>query len=70
MKKAYTVAEIDALRRACENRYLWGNANGPRGGSVGSRSYHETDKSKVVEDQVRTYMLAGITGSDLCAEDS
>lgn len=75
MARKYSVDEIDALRNAVNNRYLWGNAKGPfcvteGGGSYSSRSFNETDRVKTVEEQVRTYMLAGITGPDLCKADS
>lgn len=62
----YTVAEIDALRGACESRYLFGTT-APTSGM--SRSYYEPDKAKAVEEMVRTYMLAGIRADDLYAQD-
>lgn len=34
-----------------------------------SRSYEEEQKAAVVEQQVRTYMLAGITADDLMASE-
>lgn len=71
-ERAYTVREIDDLRRAVTERFLWGNANGPvttEGVWVQSSVYKEETKAKVVEEQVRTYMLAGITGEDLRKAD-
>lgn len=68
MERKYSVAEIDALRRAVDNQYLWGRYSGPRGDGC-SGSFKETDKAKVVEERVRTYMLAGITAEDLLAEE-
>ena len=67
-KRHYTVADIDNLREAVRNIYLWGNALGPSGQDV-SRSYEEAEMTKSVEESVRTYMLAGVTGADLCAAD-
>lgn len=67
-KKSYTVREIDALRGAVENRYLWGNANGASEAGF-SRTYKESEMRVDVEEQVRTYMLAGITAQALCKAD-
>jgi hypothetical protein len=67
-KRHYTVADIDSLRSAVRDIYLWGNANGPIM-NRSSRSYKEAEMVKSVEESVRTYMLAGITGADLCAAD-
>lgn len=75
MARKYSVSEIDALRQAVENQYLWGRYQGPvlshgGGASYGmSRSYMETDKATVVEDRVRTFMLAGLTAQDLYAQE-
>lgn len=72
-EKKYTVEEIDDLRRALRERYMWGNANGPHfaevHSAVVSRSYKETEMSAVVEDQLRTFMLAGVSAQDLRDED-
>ena len=62
----YTVTEIDDLRLAVDNRYLWGNANG---GSGLSRTYNSEERAKVVEEQVRTFMLAGIRAKQLREAD-
>lgn len=65
--RTYTVREIDDLRQLVENKYLFGSYTlkfaGGRGGH--SRAYREDEKVKVVEDQVRTFMLAGLTADDL-----
>lgn len=65
--RKYSVQEIDELRHLVENQYLWGSYSGPSQFSNGgmSRSYSETEKAKVVEEQVRTWMLAGKTAKDL-----
>jgi len=66
--RPYTVREIDELRQACEMLWLFGpSAFTPRG-SGSSRSYRDADKDKGVEELVRTYMMAGITGSDIRKE--
>lgn len=69
IERAYTVKEIDALRRAHDNRYLYGRYGGPvyvsgQSGSM-SRSYTEAEKTATVEQLVRTSMLAGHTAEDL-----
>jgi hypothetical protein len=67
-ERAYTVAEIDDLRAVCEFRYIWGTTFliEPMGTS---REYNEQDMNKYVEDELRTYMLAGITAQDIRDED-
>lgn len=67
MAKKYSAAEIDAMRRLLENKYLFG-AYSPRwgpGGSYRSRSYMEADKIAFVENGVRTHMMAGHRAKDL-----
>jgi hypothetical protein len=71
--RAYTVKEIDALRACCDNKYLWGNYNGPlfyedekgRKRSPISIPCREPEKSVAVEEMVRTFMLAGKTADEL-----
>ena len=65
--KKYSVFEIDDLRQVMQNKYLWGDYNGPPSDPQGtslSRSYNEADKTKTVEEWVRTAMLAGHTAED------
>lgn len=75
MERAYTVKEIDSLRKVCEDRLRYGssvrdkwpwqsNGNGRICLSLRSPSKRE------IEEVVRTYMLAGITADDILAEDS
>jgi len=64
MSRAYTVAEIDALRQLCESKYLFGTFF-PKSIGFCSRSFRESDKILAVEEMVRTYMLAGITANDI-----
>ncbi len=69
-ERRYTVQEIDDLRQAVEMRYLWGTTNlGDGNFNSMSRSYKEEEKAKVVEEQVRTYMIAGKTAKDLYNAD-
>lgn len=69
-ERAYTVREIDALRQACETRWLYGTTNlSGRGGGFCSRQYRSEEKDAGVEQMVRTYMVAGITADDIYAED-
>lgn len=76
MERSYTVKEIDDLRKACKNKWLWGYYNGPRcvetfdsNGNIiklnPSCSYNQQDLDKGVEELVRTHMLAGHTAQDL-----
>ena len=68
MDRAYTVREIDDLRRACEQRWLFGSTyRGP--GQHSSRSYRSEEKDTGVEEMVRTYILAGIVADDIYAAD-
>jgi phenylacetate-coenzyme A ligase PaaK-like adenylate-forming protein len=68
-EKKYTLNDIDALRAACRERYLYGTT--ARGsGSRTSRPYTESELASSVEQQVRTYMMAGITAQDIYAEDN
>lgn len=69
MERSYTVSEIDALRSACEIRWVFGTtafSTKPRFG----RLYSEKEKSVAVEQLVRTYMLAGITAQDIYEADN
>ena len=70
MDRAYTVAEIDALRSACEQRWLFGTTASRGSGTFFSRSYRESEKDNGVEEMVRTYMIAGITAADIYAKDA
>ena len=63
-QRSYTVHEIDALRHRVETKYLFGRY-GQMGGNGVSRSFMEADKQRAVEEQVRTWMLAGKTAQDL-----
>lgn len=79
-ERAYTVQEIDALRRVVENDELWGRYSGPIDTSVTttnpdgswqtvstgcSRAYKPHELAMTVQYRVRTYMLAGLTAADL-----
>ena len=68
-ERAYTVREIDELRRACERRWLYGTTASLGDGVHVSRPYRTEDKDKGVEELVRTYMLAGIVAEDIYTED-
>lgn len=60
----YTVSEIDALRRECERRYLTDGKQLHARFGINSAQMHTQ-----VEDQVRTYMLAGVAAADIHAAD-
>lgn len=73
-ERAYTVREVDELRRAIEHKWLFGTYSSPVkwlgvGGIVVSPSYKERDKAVAVEQMVRTHMQAGHTASDLLASE-
>lgn len=67
-ERAYTVKEVDALRSACEDRYLFGSCV-PNADRV-SVSYKESDMRITVEGWVRTHMIAGHVAQDLIDVDS
>lgn len=69
-ERTYTVREVEELRRAIDNKYLYGSYKGPSGVGGFSRSYSEPEKSLIVEQQVKTHMLAGHTAEDLFAADA
>lgn len=66
--RAYTVPEIDALRRAVENKWLFGKYNSFQYKGM-SRSYNEIEKTQCVEEIVRTFMLVGKIAEDLYASE-
>lgn len=63
MSRAYTVQELDDLRRAVENKELWGTSQ-PHGPARMSRAYSPGELERIVEERVRTHMLAGHTADD------
>ncbi len=87
MDRAYTLKEIDALRRIVEDHYLWGWYHGivvakyqdedcqskkiedPRGSRSNSRSYNEKDMVSIVEERVRTFMIAGLTAEQILEDE-
>lgn len=68
MERAYTVSELDELRHACENKWLWGLYSGPQYNGC-SRTYRAEEKIIAVEEMTRTHMLAGHTAADLIASE-
>lgn len=68
-ERAYTVRELDELRRVLCNKYLWGTYGLPMGKGQ-SRCYREDEMTKIIEEQVRTHMLAGHTADDLQKSES
>lgn len=66
--RAYTVAEIDALRDACQNKWTWGVyslSDLPMKGGMCGRGWRGSERDVAVEAMVRTHMLAGHTAADL-----
>ena len=67
-ERAYTVVEIDQMRTAIDFRFLYGikpSQRPPNGKWFSSRTYKEEEKAVVVEELLRTYMLAGVSPEDL-----
>ena len=62
MKRSYTVKEIDELRIAVEREWFK-NYHGPIYGEPWP------EKTKCIEERLRTYMLAGITADDIFSEN-
>lgn len=64
--RAYTVKELDDLRSVVESKWLFGSYY-PWNDDVWrqGRTYDPTEKTKAVEELVRTHMLAGHTAEDL-----
>ena len=65
-KRDYTVGEIDELRRACEDRYVFGTTFGTQG-LCGT--FSPSLKVVAVEEMIRTYVAAGITAKDIYDAD-
>lgn len=66
--RSYTVKEIDKMRDAIEFRWLYGKSKkefGDNNYCLYSRTYDPEDKTKIIEERLRTYMLAGINPEDL-----
>jgi hypothetical protein len=68
-ERAYTVAELDALREAVERKWLFGIYSHSISGISCSRCYNEVEKTQCVEAIVRTHMIAGQTAEDLYASE-
>ena len=62
-ERVYTVWELEALRQAVENKWLFGSYT--RNSAGFSRSFREPERVFCVEQLVRTHMLAGHTAEDL-----
>lgn len=69
-ERAYTVREIDDLRSVLKDRFIWGTSFRPYDGRRTGVSYSPDDLLKTVEEQIRTYMTAGITADDIRKEDA
>lgn len=78
MGRAYTVKELDALRRVVERKWsfgVYGEMPEPIGHTPGQsysytgRSYYGNEMTEAVEELVRTHMLAGHTAEDLIASE-
>ena len=65
--RSYTVAEIDRMRHAVEFKWLYGCRISARhmGEAMTSHVHYADERTKAVEEQLRTYMLAGIDPKEL-----
>lgn len=68
MERAYTVSEIDYLRRVIANKWLFGGYGQLSHGGC-SHSFRQEEMDVAVEQLVRTSMLAGHTAEDLLASE-
>ena len=66
-ERSYTAAEIDRMRRAVEHQWLYGSKISEHGldGLKTSGPYMEEEKTKCIEEMLRTYILAGVDPKEL-----
>ncbi len=74
--RAYTVTELDALRRVIRRKATWGRYDGdlpmPKDAVTfvqRAHTYAPDVLNRIVEEQARTHMIAGHTAEDLLASD-
>ena len=62
----YSLKEIDTLRDLVRNKYLW-NSYRPKFGVGGrsSESYNETSLVKMIEEEAKTLIIAGVYPEDI-----
>lgn len=70
-QRKYSVAEIDALRQVWRNRLIWGvyDHNRIDNKSQFGFQYKPVDLEHMIEDKVRTSMLAGHTAEDFITSE-
>lgn len=72
-QRQYSAKEIDDLREFCGRRYDFGSCYDDAifcdHGCAMGRGYSESERAVEVEQQVRTFMIAGVTAQDLLDED-
>ena len=73
-ERAYTVAEVDRMRQAVEYKWLFGRKTSESGLSllskalaraIRTRGHKEEEKTRCVEELLRTHMLAGVQPEEL-----
>ena len=78
MARSYTVKEVDALKAAHKDKFLWGHYGGNPASilydeagysSRTSAQYKGADLRNYVEDATRTSMIAGHVAADLLASE-
>ena len=65
MSRKYSVEELDDLREAVRHKYLYGSYRPTQQHGLMSRTFREDEMAKVVEEEIRTHMLAGHTAKEL-----
>lgn len=68
-ERKYSVAELDALRIAVRNKFVWGRYIPVPMRGVMSRCFRDGEIENSVEQMVRTHMLSGHTSEDLYASE-
>lgn len=61
-QRSYTVKEIDELRSVVQSKYISGHYNTI---FYATTEYFNANDTKIIEELVRTWMLAGKTAEDL-----
>lgn len=69
MDRAYTVKELDALREVVRRKIEWGTYGQP-GPTAHGFCQTQPALTAMVEEKVRTHMVAGHTAEDLIASEA
>ena len=66
-ERKYSVTEIDRMREAVEHKWLFGcrPSQASQKQTMSSHGYMPSEKTKDVEELLRTYMIAGVEPEEL-----